>query len=306
MWCLFTVLRNVAANTTLDKNNIACAGVVYALCAAKTYLKNACGVIKNNHMSVHKWQVYKCNAKISFKNFDFMSATDDYFKLKDGLLTERIREPTHEHYAHAQWTRVWKIGDFETNGLVRIVDKRAQLTGPEYNSCPPVEVYGEIATIIAIIAPTDALPFTEGGEAVVCLLELSNPDAEKNQYILDTQIDNLEQLPRSAEEIQDGAPPPLYRNDRKYLCVLLQNLQLHTDYVQHATPLLSTSSGFECVRGHDGFDYDGESSQYRLAFERNGFRIEDGYEAFDKDNCGFDMSEYMPQLYKDWCGNPIY
>ena len=267
-------------------------------------MKNACCVIKNNRMSVHKWQVYKCNAKISFKKFDFMPATDDYFKLKNDVLTERITDPNHKHYAHAMWTRVWKIGDFENNGLVRIVDKRAQLTGPEYNSCQPVVVYGEIAKIIAIIAPTKVTPFTEGGEAVVCMLELSNPDAEKNQYILDRQIDNLEQLPRSADEIKDGAPLPLYRKDHKYLCVLLQNLQLHTDYVQHPTPLLSTSSGFECVRAHDGFDYDGESYNYRFAFERNSFSVQKGCRAFDSDDCGFDMSEYALPLYKDWDGNP--
>jgi hypothetical protein len=204
------------------------------------------------------------------------------------------------------WTRVWNIGDYKTGGDVRIVDKRAASAASGDNSYYHALVYGEVAKIIAIIAPTNATPFTEGGEAVVCLLELGNPDADICEYILNTQLDTLQQLPRSDEEIRDHAPPPAYRDDKKYLCVLLENLQLDVDVVAHGTPPLSTSTGFECVRGHDGCDYDGESWNYRTAFERNAFRIEDGCDKFDYKTCGFDMNEYALPLNNDWSSNSTY
>ena len=233
-----------------------------------------------------------------------VNGTDPYWKPEVFPPVERIKDRCHPGYVHPVWTRVWNIGDFSTGDYVRVVDKRAMSAGPRYNACYHVVVYGELAKIIAIIVPTNGVPFTEGGEAVVCLLELCNPDAEICKNILNTQVDNMEQLPRSDDEIRDGAGPPAYRDDKKYLCALLQNIQLPGDYVKHPTPLLSTTTGYECVRGHDGYDYDGESSNYCMAFERNSFLVAKGYRGFDSDNCGFDMREYALPLYKDWDGNP--
>jgi len=103
----------------------------------------------------------------------------------------------------------------------------------------------------------------------------------------------------------------LYRDDSKYLCFLLESLQLDIDEGQHATPLLSTSTGFECVRGHDGYDYDGESSQYQSCFEQNAFCIgeEFGHVLVDFDAC--DMDDMMNfegnlPLYIDFDGDSTY
>jgi len=210
-----------------------------------------------------------------------------FWNPKQTPLPERCKDPCKDGYIYPMWTRVWNIGDYKTGGDVRIVDKRAAFAASGDKPLYSAEVYGEVARIIAIIAPTHAIPFTPGTEAVVCVLELSNPDKKICTRILKTQQDTLQQLPRSDADKQDNAPAPAYRDDSKYVCVLLQNVQLDVDDVAHATPLLSTSTGIECVRGHDGHDYDGESIQYRTYFERNAFCIDEGFDILvDPDHAG--------------------
>ena len=242
-----------------------------------------------------------------------MSELDDlrFWKPKTFPLPERPKDPCKDGMVYPTWTRVWNIGNYKTGDDVCIVDKRAALAASGDTTPGCAEVYGEIAKIVAIIAPNDAIPFTPGAEPVVCMLELCNPDPIICRRILNTQLYTLQQLLRPEAEIQDHAPVPLYRDDSKYLCVLLESLQLDIDEKQHATPLLSTSTGFECVRGHDGYDYDGESLQYRTCFERNAFCIDKEFAdvLVHVDACDIDdimnFEENLP-LYADYYGISTY
>ena len=160
----------------------------------------------------------------------------------------RPADPTKHDFVQALWTRLWKIGDFETGCDIRIVDRAA---------CGK-EVYGELAILAAIIVPA-------GGENVVCLVKLSNPDVNKCERIKNSQLGTLQRLKFKAGE--GVTKLPKYRDDHEYVCVLLKHIQLALDLKQHRTPLFRESTGTECVRGVDGFDYNGESKQYHLCYD---------------------------------------
>jgi len=148
----------------------------------------------------------------------------------------------------ALWTRLWKIGDFETGRDIRIVDRAA--CGKEF--------YGEIAVLAAIIVPA-------GGENVVCLVKLRNSDVNKCEQIKNSQLGTLQRL--KFKTGKGVTKLPKYRDDHEYVCVLLKHIQLVLDIKKHRTPLFRESTGTECVRGVDGFDYSGESKQYHLCYD---------------------------------------
>jgi len=139
------------------------------------------------------------------------------------------------------WTRFECCGLHHTGDRVRIVDGRACKTRQFNSVFYDQEVYGEIATIIAIISEV-------GATETVFVCQLENPDPAKCTRILASQRQTLTQVASDAFAVP---PPHFYRDDLRYVTLVMAGIRHMTSILPNASKLW----GFECTRCDDGFDY---------------------------------------------------
>jgi len=139
------------------------------------------------------------------------------------------------------WVRFECCGLHHTGHSVRIVDERAFKTRQFNSVFYDQEVYGEIATIIAIISEV-------GTRETVFVCQLENTDRAKCARILESQCQTLTQVASDASAMPTAH---FYRDDSRYVTLVMAG-------IKHMTSILPSGSklwGTECTRCDDGFDY---------------------------------------------------
>jgi len=139
------------------------------------------------------------------------------------------------------WTRFECCGMHQTGHSVRIVDERAFKTRQFNSVFYDQEVYGEIATIIAIISEV-------GTPETVFVCQLENTDREKCTRILESQRQTLTQV---ASDASATPTAHFYRDDLRYVTLVMAGIKHMTSILPNASKLWGT----ECTRCDDGFDY---------------------------------------------------